>query len=516
MKWKRFMNARNFMFLAAIAMLFGCDSPDPVATEQGFYLGSINIPDLAGWVGDSTIIAADATTGFFVISGLIANDLHVKWTSTDPSVFIIKNDDKATTQFPTLKFVGPGTAKLIVFVDDPRIDPNSVVHGDTSTVAVGAQGEFHISPQTLRLTVGETKDLKAAFYSSSGIETVNPKYKFQFTIGDGTVVSTTSPLFTDTHKDAAVVSLKGVAPGSVRVSIRGFLENDRNYLNAVLDDTARVIVTAAPVPSKVVLNLDRVSVFVGGTKNLSATVFDQNNNQMNVPVTWISGDGAIASVSSSGVVTGVGTGSGTSTSVNIAARAAPGVEATSVVTVYKQVASVAIDPAPFTMQVGLTHPFTATLKDGNGATIPREATRITWSVVDQSLATVDTTGRVTALAVGTTQVKATTAEGVSGTANLQIEPAPVVGTVVRVVVNPSTVTIPLAAATLQFTAKGYDAAGNEVATSGFRWLIDDSNLASVDGNGLVTLKRAGATTVRAFYGNAADAPNGSGALIITQ
>jgi hypothetical protein len=77
------------------------------------------------------------------------------------------------------------------------------------------------------------------------------------------------------------------------------------------------------------------------------------------------------------------------------------------------------------------------------------------------------------------------------------------------------VTLRLSDAKCQFTAKAFDANGNEVQVTGFRWLIDDSNLASVDTNGLVTFKHAGGPTfIRAFYGNDANAPGGSASLTI--
>ena len=168
-------------------------------------------------------------------------------------------------------------------------------------------------------------------------------------------------------------------------------------------------------------------------------------------------------------------------------------EDTAVVTVSPTVATVVVDPNPKTLQVGFDHVFTATLKDNSGATLPSTTTTVTWSVLDQALATVDQTGRVTALAVGSTKVKVTTAEGVSGTADIVIEAAPFNPNVVRVVVTPDSVALRLSDVKCQFSAKAYDANGNEVQVAGFRWIIDDSTVGSVDASGLVTFKKVGLT-----------------------
>lgn len=85
----------------------------------------------------------------------------------------------------------------------------------------------------------------------------------------------------------------------------------------------------------------------------------------------------------------------------------------------------------------------------------------------------------------------------------------------KIVVSPASITLPLSALRCQFTAKAFDANGNEITGLTFRWLIDDSTLGTVDGNGLVTFNtknNEGTTKVRAFFGNATDAPNGFATL----
>lgn len=311
-----------------------------------------------------------------------------------------------------------------------------------------------------------------------------------------------------------------------------FATIDQNgFLTATAAGTTRVVATTtegvkgaadlsvvapAAAPARVAVDPSAASIFVGGTKQLSATVFDAANNPIPNTVSWFTTDANLATVSGSGLVSAVSTGSGSTVSatVQIIARAAVGIEATASLTIYKQVANVLVEPNPKEMQVGSTHLFSATLKDNDGNTIPPQATVITWSVQNTSIATIDQSGLVTARGPGTTTVIATTAEGVRGVADLSVV-VPPPSPVVRVVVTPASISLKLSDGKCQFTAKAFDVNGNEVVVPGFRWIVDVSPVASVDQNGLVTFKATGTTAVRAFFGDAADAPGGSGSLTIT-
>ena len=88
------------------------------------------------------------------------------------------------------------------------------------------------------------------------------------------------------------------------------------------------------------------------------------------------------------------------------------------------VATVTVSPSAASLSVGGTQQFTATTKDANGNVLTGHV--ITWSTSDPAIATVDTTGRVTALAVGSATITATS-EGHSGSASVTVSapPAPV-------------------------------------------------------------------------------------------
>src|SRR5688572_16664765 len=89
------------------------------------------------------------------------------------------------------------------------------------------------------------------------------------------------------------------------------------------------------------------------------------------------------------------------------------------------VASVGVTPATLTLTTGQTQQLTATLRDAGGAVLTGRT--ITWTTSAPTVATVSSSGLVTAVASGTATITATS-EGRSGTATVTISsttPAPV-------------------------------------------------------------------------------------------
>src|SRR2546427_260476 len=104
------------------------------------------------------------------------------------------------------------------------------------------------------------------------------------------------------------------------------------------------------------------TVVVGGTVQLTATTKDANGSVLTGRVvTWASGNTGVATVSSTGLVTGVAQGQATITA------ASEGQQGTAAVTVIPvPVASVTVTPTPATVPAGQTLQLTATTKDSNG------------------------------------------------------------------------------------------------------------------------------------------------------
>jgi len=121
-------------------------------------------------------------------------------------------------------------------------------------------------------------------------------------------------------------------------------------------------------------------------------------------------------------------------------------------------------------------------------------TTFNWSIVDPTIASVDASGNITPLKVGTTSIRATS-EGITGSAELVVVPNKVI------IVDPYYTTVP-AGQTKQFTAKQYDvvrtgtgelALGSMTIPSNLTWEIPTYgfsifDIATIDNNGLATVK----------------------------
>lgn len=169
-------------------------------------------------------------------------------------------------------------------------------------------------------------------------------------------------------------------------------------------------VTITPAPAQVVL---------GSTRGFSATARDVNGLISATTFTWFSSDGQIATIDNAGVATGVALGQ-----VTITVTTANGVSTSTTLDVVPQSVGsiiVAIN-SPRQAPVGYVKPAFPTVRDANNQTIsPTPA--LTWSSSDNSIATVDTLGYITAVAVGNVTITATAANNVSGSNTFTVIPA---------------------------------------------------------------------------------------------
>lgn len=162
--------------------------------------------------------------------------------------------------------------------------------------------------------------------------------------------------------------------------------------------------------SKVALALE-----VGGTETLTAVITPEN--AVSKAVTWSTSDAAIATVSDAGLVTAVKAGKVT---ITVASTVDKTKTATCEVTVSSKVVAVTgitLDATTANLLIGKTRTLVATVAP-DGATDKT----IAWSTSDETIATVDATGLVTAVKVGTATITATAGEK---TATCEVEVYPV-------------------------------------------------------------------------------------------
>lgn len=239
-----------------------------------------------------------------------------------------------------------------------------------------------------------------------------------------------------------------------------------------------------PVAS-VTLTPATATVPVNGTTTLSVALYDASGNALSGrTIVWTSSNAAVASISSTGVVTGVAVGSADITATS------EGKSAKTTITVTDPVASVVITPGAVSLTYYDTTTVTAKTLDAAGATVTGR--KVTWSSSDTTIATVDSTGMVSAVGVGTATVSATS-EGIAGHATITVTRAPVA----HIVATPTTMSIAVGA-TQAFTIVLLDANGNHLYGRRVLIQLSSSSIASVAQNGdqyPVTGKAAGTETL---------------------
>ena len=168
-----------------------------------------------------------------------------------------------------------------------------------------------------------------------------------------------------------------------------------------------------PVLTTLTVSFPNPTITVGQSANASASALDQFGTAIATgTVTWTTGSSAIASVSASGVVTGVAVGQ-----TEVIANAG-GKEARAPVNVIPvPVVIVTVTPTTATVGVGGTQQLTATTLDGNSNVLTGRV--VAWTSSDPSRATVNGTGLVTGVAAGVVNISATS-EGKTGMAQITV------------------------------------------------------------------------------------------------
>ncbi|MDE6562582.1 MAG: Ig-like domain-containing protein, partial [Muribaculaceae bacterium] len=246
--------------------------------------------------------------------------------------------------------------------------------------------------------------------------------------------------------------------------------------------TCKVTVVPTPVES-ITLSNTSLNIVEGDKATLTVTITPDDATDKTV--TWTSSDASVATVSANGEVTAVKVGTAT-----ITATSANGKTATCTVTVAPKI----IDATDLTLNRN-----TAELKVGEtlaleATVIPENATdkTVTWSSSDTSVATVDSIGKVTAIALGEVTITATSGE-VTATCKVTVVPTPVESITLS---DTSLSLIEGDTATLTAAVTPDDATDKTIS-----WTSSDASVATVSANGEVTAVNAGTATITAATSN---------------
>ena len=148
------------------------------------------------------------------------------------------------------------------------------------------------------------------------------------------------------------------------------------------------------------------------------------------------------------------------------------------------------------LQSGEALQLSAEALDENGRPIPGVV--FSWESSNTSVATVNASGLVTAVAEGTATI---TASAGDVRTSVEITVVSAMQPVVSVEVSPSAETI-ATGTTLQLSAEALDENGQAVSGTVFSWQSSDAAVATVDASGLVAGVAAGTATITASVGGA--------------
>ena len=319
-----------------------------------------------------------------------------------------------------------------------------------------------VAPPTATVAVGATLSLQAEVRTATGDVIESQRVSW----------STEDPAIADVSSTGVVT---GVQPGTVLIaaSARGH--------NAF----ARVTVNPTPVAS-VRLSSTNQSLFVGQVTQLTADPLDANGRPLaDRPVTWSSSNVGVATVTGSGLVTGLSPGGA------IITATAEGRSAVASITVAAvPIASVVVTPAVNDLFPGQTTQLTAEARDTSGA--PLTDRIIVWGTSRPQVATVTSEGLVTAISPGTATITATS-EGRSATAAVNVRPRPVSS----VVLSPGQATVS-AGQSLQLTVSLTDDQGQVLTGRMVSFATSSAQIATVSATGLITGVAPGTATITAL------------------
>ena len=413
-------------------------SPDPVVVPRG------------KTVQLSTVAQDD--------QGALVSGYPLSWRSLDPSVASVSAGGTVTGN-------AQGMTRVIAVVG---------AAADTVSVSVGPPpiGSVLISPRTMTLSVGSSTMLVGI--ARDALDNALAGRTLSWRSDSPDVVNVTA-------SGRVTAASAGVA--RIIVAAEGHA------------DTAYVTVRAGAAPPKatsVVVTPSPVSLTVGGTELLSATVSDGSGGTLgSASVIWKSSNPAVAAVSVSGTITAIAAGSATITATS---DGASGTALVTVTALAPSAATVTVSPTPVTLSASGTQTLSAVVRDGSGGTMSGAA--VTWKSSDASVATVSASGVVTAVAAGSATITASSGSA-SGSAAVTVGATQPGAT--SVTVTPGSLSLAVGGTrTLNATVR--DGAGSVVGGATVEWKSSNAAVATVSASGVVTAVAIGSATITATSG----------------
>lgn len=515
-------------------------SIEPESILEGFY------------VDEHVVIKA-------VVQPADAINKKVVWSSEDNSIVSVRDNGDGSARLSALKHgsvyitaksVDGGKEGKCKVVVTSKVDGVEIFEGDvrvtstSKTVPVGASCTLRavVRPDTVtdKSVIWESSDPKVATVTKDGVVSI---------LSDGNAVITATsvlggasagvtfiacPVISDIKLSKSEVSLS--KDSRVKLDATAVPDNayDKGMIWSSSDDSVATVdqegnvyavgsgkaniivkstaVTAVQTLCKVTVNTpvksvdissDVASIAVGENMTLTATVLPEDADNPNVK--WVSSDDSIVTVSNQGQIRGIAPGNAVVTVYSEENHDIRSECAVNVIKEKKPVTSITFNVKSQQMNVNSTCQIVATV-------LPDDATfkTLTWTSSDESVATVDDNGLVSAKAEGSTIIVARANDGSGKSASCSIT-----------VVDPSNIKITsltFSPVESQYLELGHtltiipvivpENATNKTLT----WNSSDEKIATVDNQGVVTPVAKGNVTISA---RTTDRSDKSASLTIT-
>ncbi len=288
-----------------------------------------------------------------------------------------------------------------------------------------------------------------------------------------------------TENDGVLVNLEVSVAADYKgdaISVADIIFTDKDNHDVTLTGST---ITPTIGVSEVTLSPTSLAIKVEQSEKLTAKVTPALASDQKI--TWSSSDESIATVDGEGNVTGIAVGKAI-----ITATSANGKTATcevSVATNVISVESVEISEATLALKEGDSATLTATVS-------PDDATNknITWTSSDNAIATVDATGKVTAVKAGKATITATTSNP-NVTATCEVTVSPILAE--SVTLDATTAELKVGETTILTATVLPENTSDKTVT----WSSSDEAVATVDATGKVTAVKAGTAVITAKAGD---------------
>ena len=399
--------------------------------------------------------------------------------------YIINEYTGSINQIGTVTNCGwlQGTCSIGIGInDDGAIVTNIVQFNSKQQPSIVAAAIPSIDKTKLDISKNETTSITFTTYPSQPNNRFNAASGFMRNIKANSENSSIVSVISVNQSDGTIiVGPKGAGTAKIIVTADLYATNFSSIGSYVTEPTSvefAYYITVKEIPVQgITLSKSTLDLTVGDSFGLTASI--SPSNATNKAVTWSSSNSSIASVDSSGRVTAKGNGTATIT-VKSADNAS--ISDTCTVNVTTSTSGVTVTPETAALNVGETKQLSAVVAPATASN-----KNVTWSTSSGNVATVNSSGLVTAVGNGTATITASTVSGgYSDTCAVTVS-TPVTG----VSLSSASLTINKGGTHQLTTTVSPETASNKTVS----WSTSNPAVASVSQTGLITAIGGGSADI---------------------